>query len=271
MKSADLDAVAAEAVSLLGSGRQVTPYSERYAGFDLASAYDVGERIRLLREARGRRVAGRKIGFTNRHIWETYSVSGPIWSYMYRDTVRDEVPSPATIDVAALPEPLIEPEIAFHFARAPTAGMSDGELMACIDWIAHGIEIVVSIFPGWTFAAADTIAGYGMHHMLMLGARANVAEGSAASWVEHVTGFEVELREEAGVLRKGHARDVLGSPLAAIRFLLAEIDRFGSPPLQAGEVVTTGTLTEAMPLRAGQTWTTRLNGIPLPGLELHIL
>jgi 2-oxo-3-hexenedioate decarboxylase len=41
-------------------------------------------------------------------------------------------------------------------------------------------------------------------------------------------------------------------------------------PLQAGELVTTGTLTSALPIRAGETWTTELTGIELPGLELHL-
>jgi 2-oxo-3-hexenedioate decarboxylase len=41
-----------------------------------------------------------------------------------------------------------------------------------------------------------------------------------------------------------------------------------SQPLQAGELVTTGTLTQALPIRAGETWSTRLEGIDLPGIAL---
>ena len=34
--------------------------------------------------------------------------------------------------------------------------MSDEQILGCIDWMAHGFEIVVSVFPGWKFTAADT-------------------------------------------------------------------------------------------------------------------
>jgi 2-oxo-3-hexenedioate decarboxylase len=54
-----------------------------------------------------------------------------------------------------------------------------------------------------------------------------------------------------------------------MRFLVEEIARRpASPPLEAGEIVTTGTMTDAQPVRAGETWTTELDGIPLRGLRL---
>jgi 2-keto-4-pentenoate hydratase len=39
--------------------------------------------------------------------------------------------------------------------------------------------------------------------------------------------------------------------------------------LHAGEIVTTGTLTDAYPVKAGETWSTALDGLPLRGLEIH--
>ncbi len=43
------------------------------------------------------------------------------------------------------------------------------EILASIDWIANGIEIVQSHFPGWKFKAADTIADWGLHATLIVG------------------------------------------------------------------------------------------------------
>jgi hypothetical protein len=37
------------------------------------------------------------------------------------------------------------------------------------------------------------------------------------------------------------------------------------PPLAAGEIVATGTLTRAFPVAAGEEWTTELTGLPLEG------
>ena len=35
-----------------------------------------------------------------------------------------------------------------------------------------------------------------------------------------------------------------------------------------GDLVTTGTIIRAFPVRAGETWTTRVEGLALPGLKL---
>jgi hypothetical protein len=39
-----------------------------------------------------------------------------------------------------------------------------------------------------------------------------------------------------------------------------------NPPLAAGEIVTTGTLTRALPVSASETWTTELTGVALDGI-----
>ena len=44
-----------------------------------------------------------------------------------------------------------------------------------------------------------------------------------------------------------------------------------NPPLAVGEIVTTGTLTRAFPVAAGETWTTKLNGVPLEGARIHFI
>ena len=42
-----------------------------------------------------------------------------------------------------------------------------------------------------------------------------------------------------------------------------------NPPLAAGEIVTTGTLTRALPVSPGETWTTDLMGVGLAGIGVR--
>lgn len=44
----------------------------------------------------------------------------------------------------------------------------------------------------------------------------------------------------------------------------------GFEPIQAGELVTTGSLTSPAPIRSGEAWNTELSGIELPGLHLRV-
>ena len=63
---------------------------------------------------------------------------------------------------------------------------------------------------------------------------------------------------------------MLGSPLLALRRLVEVLDNDPhNPPLHAGEIVSTGTLTLAMPVSAGEIWTTRVRGIPLEDIALR--
>jgi len=262
-----IETIAAELLSLLGTNRQVAPFSSYLDDFDLAEAYKVVARLRELRIARGEKPIGRKIGFTNRSVWKGYSISGPIWNYMFDTTVADLQPD-ASFAVAQFPELRIEPEIVLHLAKAPRAGMKEEELLGCIDLVAHGFEMVHSIFPRWEFAAADAAAAYGVHSGLLLGPWHSVIQ-NRGDWALTLPSFRIELSGSNGATREGGGVNVLGSPLTALRFLVEEIARFpGNEPLRAGEIITTGTLTEAMPAIAGERWRTALNGIELEGAGL---
>lgn len=265
-----VEEVADEVLSVLGQGRQVKPFTRRDPGFDLAEAYAIAGLVRERREARGEKAVGRKIGFTNRAVWDGAGITGPIWNYMYAHTVHDLAAAGSAVSVAGYPEPRIEPEIVVHFARQPEAGMAEAELMGCIDWVAHGFEIVHSIFPGWQLKAADAVAACGVHTALLTGPKHEVSK-DRVQWMHSIGSFDIELSNGRDIKRLGHARNVLGGPLSAIRHCMDVIAHHpGSEPIAAGEIVTSGTLTEAMPVAAGETWTTHLSGTDLAGLRLAI-
>lgn len=265
---ADLQAIVDEIFATLGTGRQIAPFASRPPGLALADAYRAAAILNDRREARGEKRLGRKIGFTNRTIWKEYNVYAPVWGYVYDSTVHD-LGKTATLPLAGLPEPRIEPEIVFGLAAAPSADMDETALLACVEWVAHGFEIVQSIFPQWKFSPADTVAANGVHGALLIGPRHPIAP-RAAQWQETLADFKIDLLCDGRLIERGHSANVLDGPLSALRHLVGLLaqDRL-SPPLAAGEIVTTGTLTRAMPVRPGETWSTSLDGIALDGIGLR--
>jgi 2-keto-4-pentenoate hydratase len=259
----DIHAVAAEVFSTLDTGRQIEAFSSRISSFNLDDAYRVAAAVREMRETRGEPPVGRKIGFTNRTIWAEYKVYGPIWGYVYNRTVHNLSELDDTFSLVGLAEPRIEPEIIFKLAVAPAPGMDEGALLASIDWVAHGFEIVQSIFPGWKFSAPDTVAAFGLHGALLIGPRHSIA-GHAEDWGRALSTFEINLKRDGTVVDHGVAANLLGGPVSALRHLIDILagDQV-NPPLAAGEIVTTGTLTRALPISAGETWTTELMGVAL--------
>ena len=82
--------------------------------------------------------------------------------------------------------------------------------------------------------------------------------------------FTVDLLRDGEVVDQGQASNVLGGPLPALRHLVELLARDPvNPPLAAGEIVTTGTLTRVPPVAPGETWTTALTGISLGGIGVR--
>jgi 2-oxo-3-hexenedioate decarboxylase len=266
--AADLSAIADEIFATLGTGRQVSPFTARPAGLTLDEAYRVSALLNRKREARGEKRLGRKIGFTNRTIWEQYKVYAPIWGYVYDTTVHD-LGTTVSLPLAGYAEPRIEPEIVLGLARAPAADMDEAALLACVDWVAHGFEIVQSIFPRWKFQAADTVAVNSLHAALLIGPRQAIGARIAA-WRDVLPAFEIDLICDGRVIDRGRAANVLDGPVSALRHLVGLLAHDDvNPPLAAREIVTTGTLTRAMPVTPGETWSTALHGIALEPIRLR--
>ena len=265
---ANIHAIADEVFATIGTGRQIAPFTSRPGGLTLDGSYRVTALLSKLYEARGDKRLGRKIGFTNRTIWEQYNVYAPIWGYVYDSTVHD-LSNAASLPLAGFAEPRIEPEVIFGLGRPPASGMDETALLSCVDWVAHGFEIVQSIFPEWKFSAADTVAANGVHGALLIGPRHKIGL-EVAEWGKVLSSFEIDLLCDGRKIDHGRSENVLGGPVSALRHLVDLLARDEiNPPLAAGEVVTTGTLTRAMPVRSGETWSTMLEGISLAGIQVR--
>ena len=250
--------------------RHIQPLTDREESFGLTDAYRVTAEVRRLREARGERVVGRKIGFTNTTMWAEYNVAAPIWGYVYDTTQHRLSEAAAPVELAPFVEPRIEPEIVFGLARAPERGMDERALVNCVGWVALGFEVVQSVFPGWRFRAPDTVAAFGLHGALYIGEAVILTPESRGDWYERLRHFDIPLRRGDGLIEEGRASNVLGGgPLSALRHLVEVLaESPGSPLLAAGEVITTGTLTNAYTVKAGETWSAVSEGLPLNGIHI---
>ena len=264
----DLRAIAWEMKSAQDHAFQLDPLTSRYDNFDLAAAYEVAHLIHEARCAEGAIPIGRKIGFTNPDMWEVYGVRAPIWGYMYNTTVVHVPNGRSTCSLQSFVEPKIEPEIIFCFGSAPPLDKGIDAILESVDWVAHGFEIVQSHFPGWQFRAPDTVADCSLHGTLFVGDPQPTSK-LHEDLIEKLASFSIALICDSTIREEGRGSNVLGSPLIAIARLIEALGKQARhSPLQAGEVVTTGTITTAQPIRAGETWSTRLSGIELPGFEL---
>jgi 2-oxo-3-hexenedioate decarboxylase len=271
MKPEVIASVADALLAAEGHGSTLAPITDWLPDFDVASAYAVLAVIESRRRAAGWVPVGRKIGFTNRTIWPRYGVDQPMWARTWRQTVHHAHDGRARLDIARFVQPRIEPEVVFGMAGPAPATDDPEAVLRSVEWIAAGFEIVQSHFPDWKFKVPDCTAAFGLHAALVVGTPVRVTDANRASFAQLLPTFEVTLRKGATVLERGVGANVLGSPALALAYLARVLgSQPAAPPLLAGEMVTTGTITDAWPVARGDVFSSDYGNLGVPGLELAL-
>ena len=138
------------------------------------------------------------------------------------------------------------------------------------DWTAHDLAAFDGTYSlGKFVTAVDAVAPFGVHAALLLGPWHPVAHDG--EWLRALATFEIDPQRDGGVVDHGRSTHVLGGPLTALRYLVELLTHDPvNPPLAAGEIVTTGTLTRVPPVAPGQMWTAAVTGIALGGLTVRV-
>jgi 2-keto-4-pentenoate hydratase len=260
------------------AAQQIPPLSS-HGALSMADGYDIAKSIHDIRIAQGERPVGRKIGFANRRIFPQQAVADDAvitWSPLFDTTVRYAEENQGIQSLAGALQPRIQPEIVFKLAASPAPDADLDALADCIEWMAHGYEIVACPYPDWQFTLPDAVAAFGLHGALLVGEPKLLSAASRHHLAQMLANASVSLScsegNEFSLRAAGFGSDVHDSPLhalAALHRLLQSQSQFSD--LAAGEIVSTGAWTEAYPIVPGQTWTTAFSGISLPGLTVSFV
>ncbi len=239
-------------------------------GLSLDAAYAQALAVRQLRIGRGEQPRGYKVGFTNRSIWPRYNVFAPIWGSVW-DSTLTLCDGDSSVSLARTCQPRLEPEVVFGLRATPAANATLDDLFEAIDWVAPGFEVVQSHLPNWKFEPADTVADGGLHARLLVGSRVPLLKlaPNAEALDSLLANARVSLIRDGQEIEEGRGSNVLDSPLRALLHFVQTLRACpGAPDLQAGDVITTGTWTDAWPVAVGEHWSARFTS-PLPGLSVR--
>src|SRR5882757_6151350 len=148
------------------TAKTVMPAPSESDGFNLDAAYAVEAAIAEVRRAEGRKTVGWKVGYANKAMWRALKLETLVWAHMYDDTVRYADWNDATLAVASMIAPKIEPEIVFRLAKPP-ASADALAVVEATEWYALGFEIIDSVYPDWKATPVDFVASRGVHAALV--------------------------------------------------------------------------------------------------------
>jgi 2-oxo-3-hexenedioate decarboxylase len=265
----DPKVLAQELTDAYASKTLVSMPSSRDGGLDLDTAYAVEGEIAKARRAAGHQTVGWKVGYANKAVWRALKLETLVWAHLYDDTVRYADWNDAPLAIASMIAPKIEPEIVFKLAKTPESS-DPAAVLEATEWYALGFEIIDCAFPDWKFQPADFVAARGLHAALIVGEPVYVEPEDITQLVTDLAEFTVRLLRNNELVEEGAAKNALKSPALCIGELAAALTRRGGETLQAGDIISTGTLTTSLPVAPGDTWIASLSGIPPSSLTLRV-
>lgn len=269
--SIDPRTLAQELLDAYQSGALVATRPSDDSEFDMNAAYQTEAQFAALRLASGHKPAGWKVGYANKAMWRVLKLETLVWAHMYDDTVH--FANGGEKDYALPPHraPKIEPEIVFKL-KAPitTAGLDPTAVLALVDWLAIGFEIIDCPFPEWQVKPADFVAAFGLHLGLVIGEPLKVEPAAIPELVEKLASFKLKVSKNGEFVEEGAGRNSLRSPAACLAELGGAMLKRGSDALAAGDLISSGTLTAGHPIQRGETWRVDVEGLPLAPLTVRL-
>lgn len=206
---------------------------------DLATAYRVQAEGLRLREQRGERRVGLKLGFTSRAKMLQMGVDHLIWGEL---TDAMQINDGGSLDLSELLHPRVEPEIYFITRKEIDGPLSLAEAGVVLEGVGPALEIIDSRYRDFRFTLEDVVADNC--------SSAKFVVGALQSPQRAIDNLGVVMNFNGRPVQVGSTAAILGHPLRAlvqISSLLHQQERV----LPAGSVILAGAATAAEALRPG--------------------
>ena len=238
--------------------QDTTKITDDYPSMDWDDAYAIQDEIRRRKIARGVRIVGYKAGLTSHAKMKQMGVDSPCFGFL---ADYFAVPEGGECSVSALIHPKVEPEIAFVTKTALKGpGCHIGAVLAAIDFVMPGIEVIDSRYRDFKFDLKSVIADNTSASRFVIGGCA-------------IPVGDVDLRMVGIVLEKngepvafGAGAAVLGHPASAIAMLANHLGARGEE-IPAGSLILSGGITEAIAVAAGDSVCLRVQGMGSVGMR----
>ncbi|MES4889588.1 2-keto-4-pentenoate hydratase [Streptomyces sp. NPDC096012] len=230
----------------------IEPLSEKYGDLTPADAYEIQQIQIRERLAQGRTVLGHKVGLTSAAMQRQLGVDRPDYGVLLDDMCFGEH---QPVDTARFLQPRVEPEVAFVLKRELRGpGVTAAQAAAAVDFVLPALEIIDSRIADWRITFTDTVGDNASSGGLVLGGRPMPLS------VVDLRLMGCLLHRNGALVGSGAGGAVLETPLASLVWLANTLGAFGVS-LEEGHVVLPGSITAAVPVRAGDCVTASFAGL----------
>ncbi len=243
-----------ELYEALRSQTTLAPFTEREPDIEINDSYYISLRMVSRRiEDDGEKIVGKKIGVTSAAVQEMLGVFQPDFGFL---TDAMEYPNGADITVAGnLIQPRAEAEIGFRLKKDLVGpGVTEQDVLDATACIIPCFEIVDSRIHDWKIKIEDTVADNASCGVYVLG------DANADPRDHDLPNLRITVTKNGQPLSEGLGSAVQGNPLTAVAWLANTLGKYDIP-LNAGEVILSGSLVPLEPVVAGDKMVMILEGI----------
>lgn len=224
------------------SRQPIEPFTDADPGLGMADGYAIAQQLTSMLVADGDTVIGYKVGLTSKPMQQMIGVDSPDHGPVLGSTVYA---SGDTICLRNFLQPRIEAEIAFVLGTGLHGpGVTVLQARRAIAGMVASVEIVDSRFADWRIKLADTVADLASNGAVAVSSRMVSLDGLDPRLIGMVLTRSGELADT------GAGAAALGDPVAVVAWLANTLGEMGSG-LEAGQLIMTGALHAAVPMRAG--------------------
>ncbi|GLV12548.1 2-keto-4-pentenoate hydratase [Alicyclobacillus hesperidum] len=236
-----MEDLAAELFAAERALRTIPPLTERYPDMSMEVAYQIQLLNAHKKQQAGDRVVGHKIGLTSKPMQRMLGVNEPDFGHLFasmRYRSRDIVDFP-------LIQPKVEPELAFILAEdLPGPDVDADAVLRATRSVVPALEVIDSRIADWKIRLADTIADNASAGCFVLGDEPTPVRDA------NLTTCGAVLKVNGEVVETGAGAAVMGHPAIAVAWLANKLSSLGTT-LRAGDVVLSGAVSAAVPVRSG--------------------
>ena len=239
---------------------EVDMFTAMHPDLDIDTAYEIQQLLLEKKIAAGEtRVTGRKLGLTSEAKMKQMNVNEPCFGTLLANMAHSEG---ETLSLDPFIHPKIEPEIAFIF-KEPLEGtyISVTDVMNATGVIAPALEVIDSRYRDFKFTLPDVIADNASSSRYIIGNQFHDPKQFDLSLMGMV------FQKNGEIVSTGTGAAVMGHPARPIAWMANKLIEMGQS-IQAGDVVLSGALGEAMMLEAGDVISLSFDGIGSVGVSV---
>ena len=216
--------------------------TDEYPGMTIGDGYTVQLELRRRFLAAGHRQVGWKAGLTSKAKMIQMGVNVPSIGFL---TDRMARPENSAIKTSDLVHPRVECEVAFVMKKTLKGpNCTRQEVLDATDYVLPAVEIIDSRFAGFKFDLESVVADNGSSARFVGGGRARYPADI------DLRTLGVVMEKNGEIVALGASAAVLGHPAEAIAMLVNILGELGEA-LPAGSFVMSGGITEAIPVKPG--------------------